>query len=321
MSSVSLPPMAHFQSALTQVRARLPPTPLFAAPDLEALAGRALWLKAESLQPTGSFKVRGVINWLHCADEAQRRAGLVTVSAGNHALALAWGARQHPLPVTVVMPKDSSPLKIERTKALGAQVVLKESIQEAVSHCAELREQHRLTLVHPYNDPDIMAGQGTVALEMLAQLPHLRQVLCPVGGGGLAGGMGLVLKALRPDVELIGIEPEGAATLRNAWDQGRDDAALPGVNTMAASLAPVVVGNYTYAATRATMDHLVTVTEEGIREATSALLTRGHLYAETGAAVTLAALMEGRIPASDGPTVAVVTGGNMDLQQVATLSE
>lgn len=319
MGSVTLPTLQDFQTALSRVRSQLPATPLFPAPDLETIAGRPLWLKAECLQPTGSFKVRGVLNWLQTASEARREAGLITVSAGNHALALAWGARQYPVPVTVVMPRHSSPLKIERTRALGAEVILRDTIQEAVAHCTELQERHRLTLVHPYNDPAIMAGQGTVALEILAQQPQTTQVLCPVGGGGLSGGMGLVLKALRPEIELIGIEPAGAATMTNAWAQGRDSAALDRVDTIAASLAPAVVGSYTYAATRQSMDRLVTVSEESIRLATAALLTHGHLYAETGAAVTLAALMEGQIPATTGQTVAVVTGGNMDLEQVAGL--
>ncbi|TVP53106.1 MAG: pyridoxal-phosphate dependent enzyme, partial [Halomonadaceae bacterium] len=147
------------------------------------------------------------------------------------------------------------------------------------------------------------------------------QVLCRVGGGGLAGGLGLVLKTLRPDIQLIGVEPAGAATLTHAWQQGRHDAALSGVHTVADSLAPVVVGHLTYAATRQTLDQLITVSENSILKATGCFLTQGHLYAETGAAVTLAALMEGKVPPASGETAVIVTGGNMDLAQVATLVE
>ncbi|TVP61746.1 MAG: pyridoxal-phosphate dependent enzyme, partial [Halomonadaceae bacterium] len=181
----ALPAHTDFQAALVRLGARLPPTPLFPAPDLTQSAGRLLWLKAECLQPTGSFKVRGVLNWLQTASNDQLNAGLITVSAGNHALALAWGAQHYGVPVTVVMPRTASPLKVARTRALGAVVILKDSIQQAVQHCANLCQQRHLTLVHPYNDSRIMAGQGTIALELLAQNKGIGQVLCPVGGGGL----------------------------------------------------------------------------------------------------------------------------------------
>ena len=293
---------------------------MLAAPDLSEKVGQALWLKAENLQPTGSFKVRGATNWIRTATDSELRNGLVTVSAGNHALALAWAAAPRRVPVTVVMPEGSSPMKIQRTRELGAEVLVGGTIQEAVARCGQLRDERRMTLVHPYNDNRVMAGQGTMGLEMVRQLPQLTRVLCPIGGGGLISGMGLALKTLRPEVEVIGVEPEGAATMRNAWDKESADAALDSVATIAASLAPAVVGHNTYRVSRQVVDDIVTVSDAAIAEATRLMLTSGRIYAETGAAVGLAALLEAKVQSQDGGrTVLVITGGNMDLSQLRTL--
>ncbi len=316
------PDLAAIEAAERRIRDRVAESPLLAAPDLSSLLGEPVWLKGENLQPTGSFKVRGATNWIRTATEAELRNGLVTVSAGNHALALAWAAAPREIPVTVVMPEGSSPMKIERTRELGAEVIVHGNIQQAVARCWELRNERRLTLVHPYNDTRIMAGQGTVGLEVIRQLPELTRVICPIGGGGLISGVGLALKAMRPEVQVIGVEPEGAPTMRNAWDRKNPDAALESVSTIAASLAPAVVGHNTYRVSRQVVDDIVTVADRTIAEATRLMLTSGHIYAETGAAVGLAALLEGKL-SDERPhrTVLVITGGNMDLSQLAQLIE
>ncbi|WP_148864576.1 threonine ammonia-lyase [Marinobacter fonticola] len=316
MTESSLPDLQTIQEAETRIRPYLQETPALTVSDLNALMEGPLWLKLENLQRTGSFKARGALNWVLGADEDELRDGLVTVSAGNHALALAWAAAQRKTHLTVVMPEGSSPLKIRRTEALGADVIIRGTIQEAVAHCHALRDKQGLTLVHPYNDPRVMAGQGTVGLELLRQCPDMKRVICPIGGGGLISGLGLALKSERPDVELIGVEPEGAATMRNAWDRNDADAALDTVETWAASLAPAVVGNHTFAATRQVVDHIVTVTEAGIRQATQHLLSDAHLFVEPGASVGLAALLENKAAFSPDETVLVLTGANLDLEQV-----
>ena len=316
----ALPGLDAIEAAEARIRDRIPPTPLVQASDLGDDLGLPLWLKAENLQITGSFKVRGALNWVRGASDEEIGNGLITVSAGNHALALAWAARERGIPVTVVMPEGSSPLKIRGTEAFGARVVVHGGIADAVAHTHELRERHGLTLVHPYNNPRVMAGQGTVGLEILRQLPETARILCPIGGGGLISGIGLAVKALRPDVELIGVEPAGAATMRNAWDRQDATAALQRVDTIAASLAPVVVGEYTYAASRQVVDDIVTVSEAAIREATRRVLLRARLYVETGCSVGIAALLESAVPRRpDRPTVAVLTGGNMDPEQCREL--
>ncbi|GGX57994.1 threonine/serine dehydratase [Saccharospirillum salsuginis] len=313
-----LPDLNTVRHAEARIRDRVLETPLIPSPDLEREVGQPLWLKLESVQRTGSFKARGALNWMLTASDEELENGLVTVSAGNHALALAWAASERSVPVTVVMPEGSSPLKVEGARALGADVIVQGAIHEAVAHCFHLRDERGLTLVHPYNDPRIMAGQGTVGVELHRQQPMIRRVLCPIGGGGLISGLGLVLKALNPDLELIGVEPVGAATMWNAWQHNDPKASLDKVDTWAASLAPAVVGDNTYRASRQTVDRIVTIDEESIRKAMYLLLTRGHLYAEPGASVGLAALLSGAVAVDpETPTALIISGGNLDPDQVS----
>jgi len=304
-----------------RIRPQVFETPLVAASDLGEDLGQPLWLKVECMQPTGSFKVRGALNWVLTASEQELARGLTTVSAGNHALALAWAARRHGLPLTVIMPEGSSPMKIRACRDLGARVIVQGQIQEAVALCHQMQAQEDLTLVHPYADERVIAGQGTLGLELLRQLPEMARILCPVGGGGLISGLGLAIKTERPDVELIGVEPEGAATLNNAWRQENPEAALSEVRTLAASLAPAVVSESSYRISRQVVDRLVQVSESAIVSATRKLITRGHVFAETGAAVGLAAFLEEVVsPDASQPTVLILTGGNMDLEQLCAMT-
>lgn len=314
-------PAEAIASAQQRIRTQVIETPLVAAGDLSEDLGQPLWLKIECVQPTGSFKVRGALNWVLTASERELAKGLITVSAGNHALALAWAARHWELPLTVIMPEGSSPMKIEACRALGGRVVVQGQIQEAVALCRKIERQEGLTLVHPYADERVIAGQGTMGLELVRQLPEMARILCPVGGGGLISGLGLAVKAERPDVELIGVEPEGAATLYNAWRQSNPEAALAEVQTLAASLAPTVVSENTYRISRQVVDRLVQVSEAAIVSATRGLIRRGHVFAETGATVGLAALLDGAVsPDPSKPTVLILTGGNMDLDQLCSMA-
>ena len=317
---LALPTLKEVSAAEQRIRTELPVTPAIPAFDLSASLGQPLHLKAENLQRTGSFKARGALNWVCSASQQELRPGLITVSAGNHALALAWSAKRAGVEVSVVMPEGSSPMKVEATRALGAEVIIHGAIQEAVAFTHQLREERDLTLVHPYDDPRIIAGQGTLGLELLRQVPAMARILCPIGGGGLISGIGLAVRTQRPDVELIGVEPVGAATMRNAWDHKDAAASLQRIETIAASLAPAIVGRYTYALARELVNEVVTVDDQAIREALRLMLSRGHLYAETGAVVGLAALLTGCVPPrAERTSVIIVTGGNMDLTQLRTL--
>ncbi|ROO26398.1 threonine ammonia-lyase [Salinisphaera orenii] len=306
------PRAADIDAARAVVAERLAPTPLVRADDLGADLAGDLYLKCELLQPTGSFKPRGALNWLANASDAERAAGLVTVSAGNHATALAWAAASRGLPVTVVMPADASPLKAESARALGATVELIGGIDDAWARAREL-EASGLTLVPPYDDPRIIAGAGTMGLEILDQCPRVPDVVvCCVGGGGLISGVGLALKQAHPDIRVVGVEPAGAPTLARSWAAG-EPVTLASTDTIAASLGANRAGRWTHAVSRQVVDELVAIDEPQIVAGTRATLTRGRLHAEPGGAIAVAALLAGRVPLAAGQTaVAIVSGGNMD---------
>lgn len=307
------PTPADIEAARAVVGAHLAPSPLLHAPDLGADLDGSLYLKCELLQPTGSFKLRGALNWMANATDAELARGLVSVSAGNHATGLAWAARQQNVPVTVVMPANASPMKTEAARALGATVELIGSIADAWARAAEL-EADGLTMVPPYDDPRIIAGAGTVGLEILDQCPAKPDVVvCCVGGGGMLSGVGLAIRHACPDARIVGVEPAGAATLTRSWAAG-EPVTLETTDTIAASLAANRAGRWTHEISRQVVDEIVTLSEDEIIAGTLATLTRGRLFAEPGGAIAVAALLHGRVPLAENETaVAVVSGGNMDL--------
>lgn len=301
------------EAARREIAAFLEPSPCLRSAPLEAALGRPLRLKCELFQPTGSFKPRGVLNWLANATDDELTGGLVAVSAGNHGMALAWAAGARDVPVTVVMPENASAYKADACRAFGAEVVLHGDIHAAWARARELVVERGATLVPPYDEPRIIAGQGGVGLELLEQVPEPDAVLCPVGGGGLISGIGVALKARRPSVRVIGIEPAGAATLGAAWAAG-GPVDLTDIDTIAASLGANRAGEHTYAISREVVDELVTVTDDSIVTAARLLITEGKLYAEPGAALGVAALLDGTVtlPDDDATAVAIITGGNLD---------
>lgn len=307
------PAHADIEAARSVVGARLTPTPLLYGHDLGAELAGDLYLKCELLQPTGSFKPRGALNWMANASDRERAAGLVTVSAGNHATGLAWAAQSENLPLTVVMPADASPMKTAAARSLGATVELIGDIADAWARAGEL-QAGGLTLVPPYDDPRIIAGAGTAGLEILDQCPAVPDtVVCCVGGGGLISGVGLAIKQAHPHTRVIGIEPAGAPTLAQSWAAG-EPVTLESTRTIAASLGANRAGRWTHAVSRQVVDELIQLDEDEIVEGTKATLTRGRLYAEPGGAIAVAALLHGHIEIAPGETVvAIVSGGNMDL--------
>ncbi len=311
--SDTAPTYTNVEAARTVVAAQLTPTPLLPAFDLGADLAGDLYLKCDLLQPTGSFKPRGALNWMANATADELAAGLATVSAGNHATALAWAARAKGVPVTVVMPEAASPMKVNAARALGATVELIGGINDAWARAYELADQG-LTLVPPYDEPRIIAGAGTVGLEILEQCPAVPDVVvCSVGGGGLISGVGLALKHAHPGTRVIGVEPAGAPTLAQSWKAGAP-VTLESTETIAASLGANRAGRWTHEVSLAVVDEIIALDENDIIAGTLATLTRGRLYAEPGGAIAVAALLAGRVPVAQGETaVAIVTGGNMDL--------
>jgi len=269
--------------------------------------------KREYLQRTGSFKERGARNALLLLDEDQRKTGVIAASAGNHALALAFHGRDLRIPVVVVMPVFAPLVKQERARGFGAKVILHgQNIGEAKEKADELVESQGLTYIHGFDGADVIAGQGTLGLEILEQVPDVDAIVCPIGGGGLIAGLGLAAKRLKPDVQIIGVEPSHAASFQVALDAGRPvkTSLEP---TLGDGLAVPTVGARAFAIAREVVDKVVTVDEGRIALAILQLLEMEKGVVEGAGAVPLAALDGGRLPELKGKKVVIVLcGGNID---------
>ncbi|MFW3615453.1 threonine ammonia-lyase [Billgrantia antri] len=309
-------PLERLQEAQRLIADTLAPTPLLLDHVLSERIGRRVWLKGELFQRTGSFKPRGSLHWVRTASREELAGGLGAVSAGNHALGLAWAAGQLGIPVTIVMPENASRFKVEGSRALGAEVILHGDINAAWELMHRLVAERGLTLVHPYDDERIIAGQGTVGLEILAQAPDATAILCPVGGGGLIAGIGSAAAALRPGLSLIGVEPSGAASMAHAWAQGAP-SRLEKVETCAKSLAAAIVGEHSYPLCRETTQAMLQIDDAAIGRAMHHLLYQAKLMAEPGAAVGVGALLEEAVALPpEGDVVVVITGGNMSREEL-----
>lgn len=320
--TTGLPTLADVRAAQGRIRGRVHRTPLTTARSLGALAQPPveLYLKEEQRQKTGSFKVRGVLNRLATFDDAQRQRGFVTVSAGNHAAAVSWAATAEGLPATVVMRKAAAPNKVAATRAYGATVDLfGEDNTQAFDHARELERERGLTFVHPFDDPMVVAGAGTVGAEILEDLAAPDVVVVPVGGGGLISGIALAIKEERPATRVIGVEPMGAQTVTRALAEGHP--VNPGaMNTIADGLAAPFTGSLNLALIQRYVDEIVLVTEEELRAAMRLLLERSKLLAEPAGAAAVAALLAGKISDVAGKrVVAVVSGGNVAIEALPAL--
>lgn len=295
-------------------------TPMLACEELGEISGDTVALKAECLQRTGSFKLRGALSKVAALGE-RAGAGLVTASAGNHARAVAQAARTRGVSCEVFMPSEAPVSKVAAVERLGAHVHLQgASVEEAVG-LAEARSSEGPAFVHPFDDLDVIAGQGTVGLELLEDVPDLARVVVPIGGGGLASGIGIALRRARPEVELIGVQARACAPFAEALREPGGPAASEPLRgaTIADGIALKRPGRLTLPLLRELLDGLETVTEEEIGEAMVFLATSVRLVAEGAGAVAVAALRSGRLEPIAGTTVAIVSGGNVDSGLLAGL--
>jgi threonine dehydratase len=280
--------------------------------------GASVYLKPEMLQLGGAFKFRGAFTFLAQLDPGQRAKGVIAPSSGNHAQAVALAARLFGVSATVVMPETVTPAKRRGAERLGARVVLAgTTTQHRLERALELAAAEELVLVPPFDDPVIISGQGTVGLEIVEDLPNVDTVLVPVGGGGLSAGVATAVKAVRPQARVIGVEPAGAAKLSAARQAGHP-VTLERTASIADGLTAVRIGTIPFRHHLAFLDDVVTVPDEAIPPAMRLLLDRAKVVAEPSGAITLAALLAGRV-ASQGDTVAVLSGGNVewpDLQRL-----
>ncbi len=307
------------QAARKIIAGKLYQTPLIPSSTLSRLTGTELYLKVEVFQKTGSFKPRGVFNKVSHLSPEEKRRGLIAVSAGNHAQAVAYVAAIEKIPATVVMPSKAVASKAEATRAYGAEVVLDGAMTEVFAKAEAIRRERNLTLIHPFDDPLIIAGQGTLGLEILKDLPDVQAVLVGIGGGGLISGTAVAIKEQKPSVKIIGVEPVGAAAMFRSLQAGQP-LRLERVETIADGLAAPFAGEKTFELVRRYVDDLVLVSDEEMRRAIRLLMERCKLVVEPAGAAPVAALLGGHVRLSEHTkTVCVLSGGNVDLREIQTL--
>jgi len=311
--------LSHIRAAAERISGKVHRTPLFTATGLGELFGARFFLKCENFQKTGSFKPRGALNKVLSLSPQERARGLVTVSAGNHAQALAWAARIAGAACTVVMPSGAPQSKIEATRGYGAEIVLHDDRATLFDKLAEVRDARGLVFVPPFDDPEIIAGAGTTGLEILEDLPDADVVLVPVGGGGILAGIASAVKQLRPQAKVVGVELAEGPGLAPALAAGKPVTVTRPWGTLADGMTPPFVGALPLEIAKEAVDEVVGVSEAGIIEAMKLLMTRAKLYVEGAGAASTAALLEGTVRVPPGTrVVALVSGGNVDLSRIGS---
>ena len=309
-------------AARERIRDALYLSPCARTETLSRVSGTQAFLKLDNLQMTGAYKERGALNKLLTLGEAERARGLIAASAGNHAQAVAYHAGRLGIAATIVMPETTPIMKVANTRGHGARVVLSgANYDEAYSEARRLEREEGLTFVHPFDDELVIAGQGTLGLEVVEQVPGLDAVLVPVGGGGLVSGVAVAVKALAPHVKVIGVEAEALACMQTAVEAG-ELVTLDAASTLADGIAVKRAGEITFEHVQALVDDIVTVTEEEIASAILYLLEKEKTVAEGAGAVSVAALMHHKLPRLEGKRVcSVISGGNIDVNVVARVIE
>lgn len=287
-------------------------TPIISSTNLGQRIGATLYFKAEVFQKTGSFKPRGALNKLHHLTVEEKEQGVITISAGNHAQGLAYAASLMGINATVVMPQAAVKSKIKATKGYGAEVILHGKGKDLMTKCREIQQDRDLTLVHPFDDPFIIAGQGTIGLEILKDVVTPDVVVVPVGGGGLISGIATAIKSKNPKVKVIGVEPIGAAAMAQSLKQGTV-VSLNNIDTIADGLAAPFAGEYTLAHVKKYVDEIVLVSDEEIIAALRLILERCKILTEPAGAAGFAALLFEKVVVPKGAqVVCVLSGGNID---------
>jgi threonine dehydratase len=288
-------------------------TPLDLSATFSALCGRKIYLKLENLQKTGSFKVRGALNKIQLLDAASRARGVVTASAGNHAQGVAYAAAMAGVPVTVFMPTTAAFSKVSATMGYGARVVLggadyTEACAQALAHA----EAHGATFVHAFDDADVIAGQGTLGIEVLEQLPEVDTIVVPVGGGGLLSGIISAVRGMRSRARIVAVQASGASALAPSLESGKR-VELAGVDTIADGLAARSIGALPFTIIQGNVEQAAEVNDAEVAHAVLLLLERAKTVVEGAGAVGLAACLTGRLPADAATVVVLISGGNIDM--------
>jgi len=309
--------IADVRAAAGRIAGQVVRTPTLHSKTLSKITGAEIWLKFENLQFTAAYKERGALNALLLLDEERRSRGVIAASAGNHAQGLSYHGTRLGVPVTIVMPKTTPTVKVMQTESVGGNVVLEgETFDEAYEHARAMERQLGLTFVHPFDDPAVAAGQGTVALEMLEDVPELDMLAIPIGGGGLLSGMGTAARGLKPDIGLIGVQ----AQLFPSMYAKLNHVDLPcGGDTLAEGIAVKVPGEFTSGVLARLVDDIVLVDEAALETALALLLQIEKTVVEGAGAAGLAAVMENRERFAGRKVGIVLTGGNIDTRLLANV--
>jgi threonine dehydratase len=314
--------LADIQAARERIREGVVLTPCKESHSFQELIQARLYFKFENLQRTGSFKDRGALNRLLLLTQEERAKGIVTASAGNHAQAVAYHASRLGICATVVMPEFTPLIKVSNTLRYGARVIqIGATLSDGLREVHRMVEEDGMTLVHAFDDDAVIAGQGTVGLELLEQVEHLDTVVVPIGGGGIISGIAMAVKSLKPSVRVIGVEAEVAASAL-ASREAQGIVSTETAETLADGIAVKRIGERTFPLIHELVDDIVTVTEEEIATAILLLLEREKTVVEGAGAVPLAALVTGRVPVKDGESVVgVLCGGNIDVNMLSRIIE
>ncbi len=296
-------------------------TPLSPTHTLSQMTGSEIYLKCEHMQRSGAFKVRGAGYKISRLSEEQARAGVIAASAGNHAQGVAIAAAQKNIPCTIVMPVNAPLAKVMATQSYGATVVqYGATYDDAYQRCCELQQESGATFIHAFNDPEIIAGQGTLGLEMLTDLPDADAIVVPVGGGGLISGIAIAARALKPDITIIGVQAAGAASCRDSFKSGTIET-LPTINTIADGIAVKRPGDVTFPIIQRLVDDVVAVEDEVIVDAVLLLMERCKMLVEGAGAIGLASLLSGAVNLKGKKVLVPLTGGNIDINLVSRFIE
>ena len=292
-------------------------TSLIQSPIFSKEAGNEVYIKPENLQKTGSFKIRGAYNKITNLNDEEKKKGVIASSAGNHAQGVAYGAKESGIKAVIVMPKSTPLIKVESTKQYGAEVVLHGDVyDDAFKKAKELEEKEGYIFVHPFDDEDVIHGQGTIALEILEELPETDIILVPIGGGGLISGIACAAKILKPEIKIIGVEPDGAAS---AYEAIKEDKVieLKEANTIADGTAVKKIGNTTFEYIKKYVDEIITVSDYELMEAFLLLVEKHKIIAENSGILSLAALK--KLKEKNKKVVSVVSGGNIDVLMISSM--
>ena len=292
-------------------------TSLIHSPIFSKEAGNEVYIKPENLQKTGSFKIRGAYNKITNLSDEEKKKGVIASSAGNHAQGVAYGAKESGIKAVIVMPKSTPLIKVESTKQYGAEVILHGDVyDDAFKKAKELEEKKGYVFVHPFDDKDVIYGQGTITLEILEELPETDIILVPIGGGGLISGIACAAKILKPEIKIIGVEPDGAAS---AYEAIKEDKVveLKEANTIADGTAVKKIGNITFEYIKKYVDEIITVSDYELMESFLLLVEKHKIIAENSGILSLAALK--KLKEKNKKVVSVVSGGNIDVLMISSM--